>query len=544
MKKLLFLIMALVLVVGLVVPAALADTYYSPDNVTTTGPNTLVWTGQGATNGELKTVICDPTNYPDGYLLWILTTDGGAASADPEPYLVLNGDTDNPYYATQHGASFHFITPYFTPDPATLTAVAYFNTTSTGNGAWVLTISHGCSGDGGYDPEQAVTVTKTADTSYIRTHNWSIDKSVDTENGYEHEGFPKIWLYTDGSGDESATWTVEVTYEGYEDSDFNVCGDIMIVNSGTFGDAVITDVEDLLAGTAIVVSWVDEAGNPVTFDSDYTLPAGAALFGTYCEDVESKIEGSNEVTVYFEVSVDGTWTPFEASDEVEIEWGDPATEVNDAVEITDTNAGFAEKYGEVFLSAEDYVKGDVITFTYTQDFAWADYGKDACGDDRYYNTATIVETEQSADATLLVNVQCYIYETAYAKGGSAICFIPTFANWGWTNPVTLAGSPYTWNLWAGAGQCNTSKGTLVGTVTVVRTAGGYITVTYNMASGYLLEETHVYAGCDQFPKVKVGKKLVDTVAPGQYYNASPVNCSTAYVIAHAVVGIPDPNFGP
>jgi hypothetical protein len=45
--------------------------------------------------------------------------------------------------------------------------------------------------------------------------------------------------------------------------------------------------------------------------------------------------------------------------------------------------------------------------------------------------------------------------------------------------------------------------------------------------------------------VQVGRKLVPTVAPGQYYNAGPFPAGTqVYVIAHAVVGMPDPNFGP
>jgi hypothetical protein len=70
---------------------------------------------------------------------------------------------------------------------------------------------------------------------------------------------------------------------------------------------------------------------------------------------------------------------------------------------------------------------------------------------------------------------------------------------------------------------------------------GYVTVMYNVEAPYLLKETHVYAGYDMFPKDKRGKF---TVAPGAYTNASPFDGSEVYVIAHAVVGIPDPNFGP
>lgn len=45
-----------------------------------------------------------------------------------------------------------------------------------------------------------------------------------------------------------------------------------------------------------------------------------------------------------------------------------------------------------------------------------------------------------------------------------------------------------------------------------------------------------------FPQVQRGRNIVDTVAPGQYYNDVPFN-GDIYVIAHAVVGIPDTFFG-
>lgn len=132
-----------------------------------------------------------------------------------------------------------------------------------------------------------------------------------------------------------------------------------------------------------------------------------------------------------------------------------------------------------------------------------------------------------------------MYETAYAKGGAAECFIPTFANWGWTNLISPG--TYTMDLWAGAAQCDISKGTEVGSVTVMYGSDGYVTVTYDVKPPYLLEETHVYAGYDEFPNDKKGKL---TVAPGAYSNATSFNGDPVYVIAHAVVGIPDPTFGP
>jgi hypothetical protein len=238
--------------------------------------------------------------------------------------------------------------------------------------------------------------------------------------------------------------------------------------------------------------------------------------------------------------VEGEGDPITFEGYADIVWGDPTTEVNKTVTIKD----ISDLFGTVTLGT--VTAPDNAQFTYTKDFAWGDYlNYGPSADYIYENTATIVETGQSADATLKVNVQGYVYETAYAKNGAAsICFSPTFNNWGWTTPITPG--TYTWNLWAGAGQCDTSKGTLVGSVTVVY-ASDYVTVTYNMVSPYILDETHVYAGKTMFPQVKQGKKLVDTVAPGQYYNNSPFTGTPlpqVYVIAHAVVGIPDPNFGP
>ncbi len=379
-----------------------------------------------------------------------------------------------------------------------------------------------------WDPgEEELTVTKTAVTYFEREHFWDIDKNVETDEGYELDDVAKIWLYIDGSGNETATWTVDVTYEGYEDSDWNVSGEITIENTGTL-DAVITGIDDFLGGEEIDVDCGED------FEFDYTLEVGDTLTCSYSEDVDSKIAGKNEVTVTTERD--------EYFADAEIIWGDPDEEYDASVTITDTNPGFADEYGQVVLNADDYEAGDVETFTYTKDFAWADYGADDCGSFTYDNTATIVETEQSASATLKVNVQCFIYETAYAKGDDAVCFIPYFNNWGWTNPIEPG--EYTWDLWAGAAQCDTDKGTLVGSVTVVYNDDGYVTVEYDMDAAYVLDETHVYAGYDMFPQVQRGPRTVDTVAPGQYYNDSPFDGSQVYVIAHAVVGMPDPDFGP
>ena len=136
-------------------------------------------------------------------------------------------------------------------------------------------------------------------------------------------------------------------------------------------------------------------------------------------------------------------------------------------------------------------------------------------------------------------------ETAFAKGGDLnVCFVEDgFGRWGWTNQLT-PGTTYNLPIWAGAGQCDTEKGTLVGTLNVVFNGNGTATVTYTMNAPYKLEETHLYIGTAKYPKK--GNKY--TVAPGQFpdIHGDLASVSTdsytitvpsgpVYVIAHAVV---------
>lgn len=72
-------------------------------------------------------------------------------------------------------------------------------------------------------------------------------------------------------------------------------------------------------------------------------------------------------------------------------------------------------------------------------------------------------------------------------------------------------------------------------------ASEIVEVEFRIFAGYDLKETHVYAGYDMFPQDRRGR---NTVAPGQYRNFSPFDGTEIYVIAHGVVGYPDPNFGP
>lgn len=382
----------------------------------------------------------------------------------------------------------------------------------------------------GPDLSSTLDVTKTVETSYTRTHNWGgITKTVHTDKGFMEYGDSKVWLYTDGSGNENAYWTGTVDYEGYTDSDFTVSGEITILNSGQ-NSVTINSISDLLGDEKISIQ-------ATGVNLPYTLPAGQTLTCEYSYSSPTvKPEGSNLVTVT-------TADDKQFSCSVPIIWNDPTTEVNKDIIVHDISTNsFSNVVTETDYPVSaplDLMPQTLVAMQYQQFFAWTDF---LPGDYTIHNTASIVGTEKSAEETVRVNVQGYVYETAYAKGDNPTCFTPTFTNWGWTNKITTPGT-YTMDLWAGAAQCATSKGTNVGTVTVVYSNDGYVTVTYNVAAPYTNEETHVYAGYDMFPKDSKGKL---TVAPGAYSNHSPFTdlSKPIYVITHAKVGIPDPAFGP
>ncbi len=182
----------------------------------------------------------------------------------------------------------------------------------------------------------------------------------------------------------------------------------------------------------------------------------------------------------------------------------------------------------------------VTTAVFEEETAWGD-GEDFLGN----NWATyFTHTIQCEDPTPPPTGGC---ETAFAFGNSdATCFIGspwiTTGRWGWTNGELGTGN-YSFDIYAGAGQCDTDKGTLVGTLTV-NYDGSTAVVTYTMDSPYTMDETHLYVGNEPLPRDVNGNY---TVAPGQYpYQHDLTDATTdtytitglsgdIYVVAHAVV---------
>lgn len=120
-----------------------------------------------------------------------------------------------------------------------------------------------------------------------------------------------------------------------------------------------------------------------------------------------------------------------------------------------------------------------------------------------------------------------------------------FNRWGWSNGAIGAGTYY-WDIYAGAGQSDISKGTFVGILTV-EYDGETATVFFDMDpdSPYYMDENHLYVGNEILARDVNG---LFTVAPGQYPTIhNELNGATSdsyiieglsgsvYVVAHATV---------
>lgn len=146
-----------------------------------------------------------------------------------------------------------------------------------------------------------------------------------------------------------------------------------------------------------------------------------------------------------------------------------------------------------------------------------------------------------------------IDETAFAMKESSLstCFIGspllTTQRWGWSNGP-LAEGTYRFDIWAGAGQCDLTKGTKVGTLEFVY-AAGTARVSFAMHPGFAMSATHLYVGSQPLPYTidrRTGA-LAYTVAPGQYGNQHALTAASSdsyvltglsgsvYMVAHAVV---------
>jgi hypothetical protein len=223
-------------------------------------------------------------------------------------------------------------------------------------------------------------VTKTAETSVRRTFFWTIAKSVT----------PATWdLFTGDSG--TSDYTVTVTKGAVDETDWAVSGTITIENNTPL-DATIESVTDVLSGVGPVVV---DCG--VAFP--YVLASGGTLTCTYSLDLPDALDRTNTATVLTSGPVDGD------SATAEVLFG-AATFVDEGITVDDDMAGGLGTFS------------DTGSATYSRTFTCdADAGT-------HVNTATIVETDQTANASVTVN--CYSLNVTKTV-------LTSFSRtWGWT----------------------------------------------------------------------------------------------------------------
>ncbi len=216
-------------------------------------------------------------------------------------------------------------------------------------------------------------ISKTAETSYTRTFDWSIDKSC---NGPAELTLAEGQVYN-----YPFSWTASVA--GYTDSDFKVTGTITIANNTPVA-ATITGISDVLSG--------GETGNvDCDISFPYVLGSGATLNCTYSADLASPYSGTNTVTVT-------TSTPLVEGDETtaDFAFGNPTNLVDECVTVSDD------------CNAPTQVCSDAAPFTKQYTCQIGPY--DVCGEYSYTNTASFTTNDQgltgSDNCTVSVEVPC------------------------------------------------------------------------------------------------------------------------------------------
>ena len=228
-------------------------------------------------------------------------------------------------------------------------------------------------------------VSKTVETGYDRRYEWTIEKSADPTTHNLLVG-------------ESATseYTIEVTKSDPIDENHAVSGTITIVNPNPNRAATLTQVlDDVSPGLAANVNCLS-----------LTVPADDSLVCTYSLDLPNGDERTNTATATLQnVDIDadggetssGT-TDFD-SDAEDVVFGAPDSVTLDSINVVDS-------YGP---APDPWPFDDDGSVTYEREFFCTadDLNGQSSVTMEFPNTATIVETNQSDDALVVVNCSEY-----------------------------------------------------------------------------------------------------------------------------------------
>ncbi|TMD91582.1 MAG: hypothetical protein E6I73_03965 [Chloroflexi bacterium] len=212
-----------------------------------------------------------------------------------------------------------------------------------------------------------LSVAKTATPGFTRTYSWNISKAVDKT------------VVKQVGGSATFNYTVVANETGFTDSGWQVTGSITVTNPN--------DWEDITASVADGGSCTLSGGPTITVK--HATPVVLTYVCTFGSNPGS---GVNTATATWNAGTyftpDGT-----ASGTAGYTFGAPTKLVNSPIHVTDT---FKGALGSV-TATDDLAHLATGTFTYARVIAIPQFG---CTP--YPNTAKIVETQQTADASVKV----------------------------------------------------------------------------------------------------------------------------------------------
>lgn len=443
-------------------------TFHYTVNVAQTGISDSGWTLGG------KITITNPNDWEDITLTGLTdeVTNGGVCTVDPGPYVIPKSGSlevnyscafvsaptsyigTNTVYITWSATTFHtptgaanksapftltqlgstnktiHVTDSYAHDLGTVTATdaapfttATFNYDRTESGVAGTCTQYDNTAEiteTGQDADKSVilcvgsdlTVTKTAEGTFNREYLWDISKAVDNTQINIANGSTATFNYT-----------VNVAQTGFTDSGWVLGGTITVSNPNDWEDITATITDSVDIGDDVVCTVEDGVG--------VVILAGKSVERTYTCTFASKpgYTGTNTATA--------TWD--------KAAYFTPNNSESGAAEISLEQVGAQNKVITVIdpLNGEDPL--GTLTATDAEPFASAEYEYShgfagipgTCTD--FDNTATIVETKQSADQSVKV---CVGLNLTVSKTAT-----PSFTRtWGWT---ITKGNDATYNMFAG-----------------------------------------------------------------------------------------------
>jgi hypothetical protein len=344
-------------------------------------------------------------------------------------------------------------------------------------------------------------VSKTAETSFTRTYNWTIDKSADQSALTLALGEQFLVNYS---------VTVDATYT---DSDFAAVGAVSIENPAPMAASLYAVADEIPEiATTLDLLWATD------------MEAGASVEGIWAADLPDTSDRTNTFTVTIQnyaYKWDGSSVPIGTtnfSDTADIDFSTAEmTEVDECIGVSDTYGG---SLGTVCYGVDTLPK----TFTYGR---WiGPYG--TCGDYTVENTASFVTNDTGATGsdswTVNVHVPC--------AGGCTL----TFGYW--MTHSEFGPAPYddTWaQLPNGASTPFFSSGQSYYQVLWTPSVGG--NAYYILAKQYIAAKLNILNGAASTPAVDAAitwaTSFFNTYTPAQAGALKPNSAIRSQAISYA-----------